>query len=337
MQNRRLLLVGATIATTLGLATIASGAHAQNARKTYKVGAAVYGLKNEYAQLWVQALKAHPAVKSGLVDLVVFDGRYDHLTQDGQFDNMITQKFDVAIYVPIDSNAAGAVIKKASAAGLPVVGSNGPAKSDQLVSFIGSDDVRGGELEAEAVVKALGGKGNVVVFEGPVGQLGAIQRWEGNKKVLERNPGIKVIEKKTANWSRAEAMSLMQNWITAHPGQIHGVIAQNDEMGLGAIAAMKAAGLDYRKIPVAGIDGVSDAVRSVAAGEMILSIRQDATTQAQGALDIALRKVMGPGYKPMSAVWSQYPQMPWGDGTSKLYDVPWTLVTQGNARDFLKQ
>jgi len=335
MQIRRTLLTTAMLATALGLAAIVPGALAQEAKKTYKVGAAIYGLKNEYAQLWVQALKAHPAVKSGLVDLVVFDGRYDHLTQAGQFDSMITQKFDAAIYVPIDSNAAGSVIKKAVAAGLPVIGSNSPPKSDQLVSFVGSNDVLGGELEAEAVIKAMGGKGNVVVFEGPVGQTGAIQRWEGNKKALDRHPDIKVIEKKTANWSRDEALALMQNWITAHPGQINGVIAQNDEMGLGAIAAMKAAGLDPKKIPVAGIDGVSDAIRSVAAGDMILSIRQDATTQAQGALDVTLRKLIGPTYKPMSTVWTLYPKMPWGDGTARLYDVPWTMVTKENAKDFL--
>lgn len=321
-------------AAALMLTSLPMAARAQSAKSRYKIGAAVYGLKNEYAQLWVKALKAHPAVASGRVQLVIFDGRYDHLAQDSQFDTMITQKFDAAIYVPIDSIAGGAVIAKAAAAGLPVVGSNGPVKSDQLLSFVGSDDVRGGEMAAQAVADALNGKGNVVVLEGPVGQLGALQRWEGNKRALDRYPDIKVLEKKTANWSRAEALSLMQNWITAHRGKIHGVIAQNDEMALGAIAAMKAAGLDIKTIPVVGIDGVSDAVRSVAAGEMILSIRQDATTQAQGALDVALRHLAGPGYQP-SEVWNRYPQMPFGDGTAKLYDVPWTLVTQANARQFL--
>ncbi len=332
-MNKRNLLWSALVAASV---LCAGSSMAQEAKKSYKIGAAVYGLKNEYAQLWVDALKEHPAVKSGLVKLTVFDGRYDHLTQSGQFDNMITQKFDAAIYVPIDSIAGGNVVKKATVAGLPVVGSNGPVKSTELVSFVGSNDVLGGEMEADAVIKAMGGKGNVVVFEGPVGQLGAVMRGEGIKKALDRNPNIKVIEKKTANWSRAEALTLMQNWITAHPGQINGVIAQNDEMGLGAIAAMKAAGLDIKKIPVAGIDGVSDAIRSVAAGEMILSIRQDAKTQAQGAMDVALRRVIGPSYKPMSTIWSQYPQMPWGDGTNTLYDVPWTSVTIDNAKQFTK-
>jgi len=324
------------IVTTALLLAVVAGTQAQENKK-YKIGAAVYGVKNEFVQLWVKALKDHPAVKSGLVNLTVFDGQYKHITQANQFDSMITQKFDGAIYIPIDSNAAAAVVDKAVAAGLPVVGSNGPTNSDKLVSYVGSDDVLGGELAAEAVIKAMGGKGNIVVLEGPVGQTGAIQRSEGIDKVLARHPEIKVIERKTANWSRAEAMSLMQNWLTAHPNQIHGVIGENDEMALGAVAAMKQAGIDVTKIPVAGIDGVSDAIKAVSKGEMILSIRQDAKTQAQGALDVLLRKLIGQDYKPLSEVWAVYPEMPWGEGTATLYSVPWTLVTKENAAEFLKR
>jgi ribose transport system substrate-binding protein/putative xylitol transport system substrate-binding protein len=303
--------------------------------KTLKIGAAVYGQRNEFAQLWVHAVKDHPAVKNGLVKLTVFDGRYDHIAQDGQFDTMITQKFDGALYIPIDSVAAGNVVRKSVAAGLAVVGSNGPVKSDQLLSYIGSDDVLGGQIEATAVVRQLGGKGNVVILDGPVGQMGAALRGEGIDSVLKQNPDIKVLERKTANWSRAEALTLMQNWITAHPGKIHGVIAANDEMALGAIAALKAANIDPRTIPIAGIDGVTDALRAIARGEMLLTVRQDARAQAQGALDILLRHKLGPTYQPQSEIWQQYAEvMPWGGGTAGLYTVPWTEVTQENAAQF---
>lgn len=320
----------------LALSATCAVACAQGAvTKTWKIGAAVYGLRNEYAQLWVKAIKDHPAVKSGLVSLTVFDGRYDHLTQDGQFDTMITQKYDGAIYIPIDSIAGGNVVRKAAGGGLPVVGSNGPVKSDRLVSYIGANDVLGGQLEADAVVKKLGGKGNVVILEGPVGQMGAAQRSEGIDGVLKRNPGIKVLERKTANWSRAEALTLMQNWITAHPGRINGVIAENDEMALGAVAALKAAGIDPKTVPIAGIDGVTDAIKAIGRGEMVLTERQDAKAQAQGALDILLRRLIGPAYKPQSTIWQHYANaMPWGDGTAKLYAVPWTEVTQANAAQF---
>lgn len=325
MIQRRTLLTAT--AATLAMPAIARA----QAGKSFKIGAAVYGLKAEFMQLWVGAIKAHPAVRSGQAAITVFDGQYDALTQSNQFDSMITQRFDAIIFVPIDAQAGADAVRKAKAANIPVIGSNTRVVGNELTSFIGSDDVKAGMMEADAVVKAMGGKGNVVVIEGPIGQSAEIDRGRGNREVLAANPGVKVLEHKTANWSRAEAQSLMENWLTAHPGQIGGVIGQNDEMALGALQAIKAAGMDPKKIPLAGIDGVSDAILAVKAGEMV-SILQDANGQAQGALDIALRRLAGEGYKPMSEVWNEYAsQMPWGGGTATEYSVPWTPVTAGNA------
>ena len=84
---------------------------------------------------------------------------------------------------------------------------------------------------------------------------------------------VKVLERKTANWSRAEAMPLMENWLQKHRGKIGGVIAQNDEMALGAIEAIKSAGLNVNDFSIAGVDGVSDAIRSVQEGEMVSILR----------------------------------------------------------------
>ncbi len=324
-----------TLAAGVSLAALAGTAQAQE--KSYRIGAAVYGLQNEYAQRWTKDLKDHPAVKSGMAKIDVFDGRYDHMTQSGQFDTMITQHEDGAIYVTIDSIACDAVLKKANEANLPVVDSNSPCKTDKALSYIGSDDVEGGRRVAKAVIAAMKGPGEVIELEGPVGQLASAQRGQGMKEVLDQHPEIKLITSKTANWSRSEAMKLFTNWLTAYPGRIKGVLAQNDEMGLGAIAAMKAAGMDPKSIPVAGIDGVSDAIRAVNDGDMVLSVAQDSKAQAQGGLDIMLRHLVGASYKPESTIWEQYKdQMPWGDGTAKLYNVPWTDITKTNAASFLK-
>ncbi len=325
------------LAVALSLFSLAAGApQAAPKKKTYRVGAAVYGLKAEFMQIWTQALKDHPAVKDGTVKLTVFDGNYDALTQNNQFDTMITQRYDGALFVPIDIQAGAEAVNKAFAAGIPVVGSNTRVNSDNLLAYIGSNDVIAGEMEADAVIKAIGGKGNVVILEGPIGQSAQIERRKGNEAALAKNPSVKVLQMKTANWSRAEALSLMENWLTAHPGQINGIIGQNDEMALGAIAAVKAKGLDPKKIPTAGIDGVTDAILSVKRGEMV-SILQDARAQAQGALDILLRKLIGPSYKPQSRIWTQYADgMPWNDGQDKVYNVPWTPITLQNADALLK-
>ena len=144
------------IAACAAVAALAAPQFAAAQQKTYKVGAAVYGLKGEFMQLWANALKEHPAVKDGTVKLTIFDGKYDALTQNNQFDTMVTQKFDGILFVPIDIQAGAEAVEKASAAKIPVVGSNTRVNSAKLASYVGSDDAVAGEMEAEAVIKASG-------------------------------------------------------------------------------------------------------------------------------------------------------------------------------------
>jgi len=120
----------------------------------------------------------------------------------------------------------------------------------------------------------------------------------------------------------------MENWITSHGSEIKGVIAQNDEMALGAIEAIKSAGLNVKDFAIAGVDGVTDALHAVKEGNMD-SILQDGAAQAQGAIDVAIKAVK-PDYKPMSEIWKQYPEMTWEDGKKSEYNVPWTPVTLQN-------
>ncbi|WP_064710180.1 substrate-binding domain-containing protein [Rhizobium bangladeshense] len=321
------LLIALASATAL-LATSAA------AQEKIKIGAAPYGLNAEFMQIWTAALQDHPAVKSGEVELTVFDGRYDALVQQDQFKTMITQKYNAIIFAPIDVDAGASAVQSAVDAGIPVIGSNTRVNSDQLTSYVGSDDTVSGYLEAKSVLDKIGCKGNVVIIEGPVGQSAQIQRLEGNKKALAECPDVKVLEDQTANWSRAEAQTLMENWLTSHPNQINGIIGQNDEMALGAIEAIKAAGLDVKSFAIAGIDGVTDALRAVKAGEMT-SILQDARAQAQGALDLAIYNAKNGNYKPESDIWTAYKDMPWNNGKDKTYNVPWTPVTAENVDQLL--
>jgi putative xylitol transport system substrate-binding protein len=295
-----------------------------------RIAAAIYGLKAEFANLYVASLKAHPAVKSGQVQITVFDGKYDPLVQNDQFDTIITQKFDAAVMIPVDFQGSVPGVKKAIEARIPVIVSNATINWDGQTAYIGSDDVIGGELLAEAVCHKLAGKGNVVILQGPIGGSGNIDRTKGIENVLKKYPDVKVLEMKTANWSRAEGLSLMENWLTSHPGQINGIIGENDEMALGAIQALKAAKLPVKDFAIGGIDGVADALTAVKAGEMF-SILQDSTSMAQGALDLALRQVIGPSYQPQAPLWKTYEkEMPWKGGTEKVYWVPWTPVTAEN-------
>lgn len=320
------------IALASAVALLATGASAQ---EKLKIGAAPYGLNAEFMQIWTAALQDHPAVKSGEVELTVFDGRYDALVQQEQFNTMITQKFNAIVFVPIDVEAGATAVQAAADAGIPVVGSNTRVNSDLLAAYVGSDDAISGYMEAKAVLDKIGCKGNVVIIEGPIGQSSQVSRLEGNQKALAECPDVKVLEQQTANWSRAEAQTLMENWLTAHPGEINGVIGQNDEMALGAIEAIKAANLKVEDFAIAGIDGVTDALTAVKEGTMT-SILQDARAQAQGALDLAILHAKKGDYKPQSDIWAQYPDMPFNDGKDKNYNVPWTPVTAENVDKLLE-
>ena len=326
MNLRNSLLAGAV--AVLALSGLGGAANAADPGKPLKIGVDLYGLKAEFMQLWAAAVKQSPAVRNHLVTVTVFDGRYDSLVQQNQFDTMINQKYDAIIFAPIDADAGATAVENAHKANIPVVGTNTKANTDLLTSYVGSDDTRSGYLEAKAVLDKIGCKGNVVIIEGPIGISAQIQRRQGNLKALKECPAVKVLEMKTANWSRAEAQSLMDDWLTRYPNRINGIIGQNDEMALGAIEAIKSAHLKVNDFAIAGIDGITDALLAVKAGEMT-SILQDANAQAQGSLDVAIHSVQ-PGYKPLSDIWAQYPDMKWDGGSDKNYNVPWTPVTASN-------
>lgn len=329
-MNKMTKIALLTSGLLLGTSTLAQAA-------PVKIAVLMYGMKAEFVQLMEKAAKEHLEVKNGNVQLTVYDGRYDPMVQNNQAETAIQTKTDAIIINPMDYEANIDVVTMANKAKIPVVVTNARLNTDQMTSEVVSDDVLGGYLEAKAVLQKMNCQGNVVIIEGPKGGSGEIQRGQGNDKAIaECGPGkIKVLERKTANWSRAEALPLMENWLQKHRGQINGVIAQNDEMALGAIEAIKGANLNVKDFAIAGVDGVSDAIRAVQAGEMV-SILQDAHAQMQGSIDVALRAVKGDSYQPQSDIWKQYAgQMQWDNGTAKRYSVPWTVVTTENAAQLL--
>lgn len=316
----------AAAAVALGLAAPVNAAE-------YNITVMPFGLP-EYMSSWVNEMKQHPLVQDGTVELTVLDGRFDANVQSNQMDTAITRQADAVIFAPIDADAAAAPVARAAAAGIPVIGAVTAANSDQLTTYIGTNDVDGGRIITEKMVELLGGKGNVVMLEGPIGNSPQLRRREGIDSVLEANPGIKLLASKTANWSRAEGLSVMENWLSLYGDAINGVIAQNDEMALGAIQAIEAKGMTTDQIKVVSIDGIQDGVRAVKS-RGLFTLYKSAHYEGQGALDLALRAVIGPSYVPRADIWSR--DMDWKDGTARQYDVPWVPITPANADDYLKQ
>lgn len=334
------MLEGITRRRLLGGLAVAIGAHAGSVQaqqgKPYKLGASTQGLNIEFMRLWANAARSHPAVIKGVATLDITDAHMDAFTQSNDVDRMINQGYQAVLFVPVDIQAGNDPIRRAKAAGIPVIGSNTlVTDKSAYAAYIGSDDVKAGQMLAESVIKRIGGKGNVVIIEGMIGQSAQVQRRQGISETLAKYPDVHVLAQKAANWSRSESMALMEDWITSHPEQIDGVIAQNDEMAMGALKAMKAGGVDPHKVPVGGIDGITDALIAAKRGELMTTL-QDANAQAQGAIDLALRQVVGPSYQPMSPIWADYKStMGWNGGGERDYVVPWVPVTPENVDHLL--
>ncbi|NUJ33030.1 substrate-binding domain-containing protein, partial [Pseudoalteromonas sp. 2103] len=143
--------------------------------------------------------------------------------------------------IPVDVIAAELILEKAERADIPIVLMNRSSLETESV-FIGSDDVSFGFMQMERVAQILKGKGNIAIINGPMGQESQVNRTKGNKQVIEKHKGMKVVSEGTANWNQDEAKSLMKTWIESDI-KIDAVVANNDEMAIGAIEAAEEAGI----------------------------------------------------------------------------------------------
>ena len=154
------------------------------------------------------------------------------------------------------------------------------------VVFVGSDEHVSGTLEGEEIARRLGGKGNIVIMEGELSNNAALQRTADIEDVVKKNPGIKVIQKQTANWSRNEALDLMNNWLT-NGEKIDGIASNNDEMAIGAILALQQAGKDPKSYIIGGVDATADGLAELDKGNLAVTVFQNSTGQGKGAVDAA--------------------------------------------------
>ena len=256
--------------------------------------------------------------KDAKVDLQVEDAGDDVGKQLSQIQNFIAAKVDAIIVNPVDTSATPKMTALAVAAGIPLVYVNRMPSDKQLpakVSFVGSNEVESGTMETKEVCKLLGGKGDILVMMGQLSNQAAVQRTADIHDVIKSADcsGMKILQEQTANWSRTEAADLMTNWITAglKPAA---VIANNDEMAIGAIKALKAAKMD--NVLVSGIDGTADALAAMKAGGLKVTVFQNAAAQGKGAVDAAVK--LSKGEKVDSMVW-----------------VPFELITPANMDKYI--
>lgn len=252
------------------------------------VGVTVYDMSSFITQ-GKEGMEAYASAND--VDLQWNSAGGDVSTQANQVDQYVNAGVDAIIIVPVQADSLEPQVAAAKAASIPVIAVNTSLVGVEVDASVQPDDVAAGEQEATQMVEALGGEGDVVVLEGPLGSSPQLDRGEGIENVLADEPGMEVLAQDTANWKRDEAVNKMKNWISAFGDDIDGVISQNDDMALGAVQALREAGM--ADVKVVGIDGIEDGLNAVQAGEMIGTSLQHGTVELATGLAVAAKIVRG--------------------------------------------
>ncbi|MBN8786157.1 MAG: sugar ABC transporter substrate-binding protein [Terrimonas sp.] len=309
------VLFAAILTVSIFSACNQQGSKQNNGEKSLTIGASMLSLQSEFVANVKDAME--DAAKEKNVNLIVNDAQRTAEKQVQQIETFIAQKVDAIILNPCEVEASSPAVEKAKAAGIPIINVNSEttAKPD---GFAGSRDEESGEIAMEQIAKLLGGKGNIVIMDGYMGQAAQIKRAIGAKNVLSKYPGIKVLAEQTAEWDRAKGMNLMENWIQSYGDKINAVFAHNDEMGMGALQALEQAKLKD-KIIVVSIDAIVDALQAVKDGRLDATVFQDAKGQGAGAVELAIRLAKK---EPVE---------------QKEIFIPFQLVTKENVDGFMKK
>lgn len=208
-----------------------------------KIGISLNSLGHPYGVAQKAAFEAAVGDYFPKMTFVTTDGQGDAVTQSSQVRDLITQGIDVLVITPLETDSLAPVVKAAKDAGIPVV-VHDRTVSTTVDTFIGADNVQAGRTAAQWVVDTLGeGGGTVVEVQGTLGASATIDRHQGMEEVFAENPDVKVIQSVAADYMRADAYTAMQDTLQRFgPGEIDVVYTQGDEMGLGALRAIKEAG-----------------------------------------------------------------------------------------------
>ena len=279
------------------------------------IGASMLSLQAEFVVNVKDAMEARAKEKN--IKLIVTDAQLTAEKQVQQIETFISQKVDAIILNPCEVEASSPAVDKARAAGIPIINVNSETKSP-ADAFVGSRDEEAGEIAMEQLAKSINYSGNIVIMDGNMGQAAQIKRSKGAMNVVAKYPNLKIIAEQTAQWDRAKAMTLMENWIQSYGSKINAVFAQNDELGMGALKALDQVNMKS-KIVLVSVDAIADALQAVKAGRLNATVYQDAKGQGEGAIDLALKLIKKEKLDKSETF------------------IPFKLVTIENVNDFLKK
>ncbi|NAZ86164.1 substrate-binding domain-containing protein [Kineococcus indalonis] len=288
-------MLGGFGVSTLALALQACGAGDPTAggggddggAQQLRIGVSVYDMSS-FITAGKEGMDAYAEANG--IELLWNAANLDVNTQASQVDQYVNGGVDAIIVVPVQADSLQPQVAAAKAAGIPLIAVNAELNSTDIAGNVQPDDVAAGAEEMQMMADALGGQGGIVVLQGPLGQSGELNRTKGIQQTLANYPGITILAQDTANWKRDEAVNKVKNWISAFGDQIKGVVSENDDMGLGALQAMKEAGAS---VPIVGIDGIEDGLNAVKSGEFIGTMLQNGTVELSAGLAVAAKIARG--------------------------------------------
>jgi len=256
----------------------------------YTIGVTYQNLQNEFVINIQDAMRKR--AKELNIKLIEVDGQGKAENQISQVENFLALDVDAIILNPFDQYGSAPVVSIAKREGKPIVVVNAVVVNlDKADAYVGSNDQEAGRIAATYILQVLKGRGNIALIRGPNGHSAEIQRTEGIMEILKDHPDIKIIFDQSGNWDRTQGLELMENWLSTGKS-LQAVIAQNDEMALGAQKAIEAAG-KQNDIVVIGIDAIPDALRAVKEGKLCATVFQDARGQGILALELAVKLCEG--------------------------------------------
>ncbi|MDB6177013.1 sugar ABC transporter substrate-binding protein [Paracoccus sp. Z330] len=289
-------------ASAIALA-VTSAAHAE------KIGVTMAAFDDNFLTVLRTGMQEHAATMDS--ELQLEDAQNEVGRQLNQIQNFVASGVDAIIVNPVDTDATIPMTQLAEQAGIPLVFVNRePVNLKQLPAtqaYVGSLEIEAGNQQGQhacELLKAMGKtEARVAILMGDLSNQAARLRTQGAEDIFAGDECgfIEVVEKQTAMWQRTLGSDMVTNWLSAGL-EIDAVLANNDEMAVGAAQALRNAGADFDQVVVAGVDGTIDAKAMIQSGEIDHTVFQDAVGQGHGAVDAAVRLARGEEVEQISYI-----------------------------------
>jgi ribose transport system substrate-binding protein len=272
--------------------SVAPAASPADKGKQITIGFSQVTMESPFYVALVDAAKAE-AAKQG-VNLITIDAQNNIEKQNHDVQDLITKGINVLILNPSNPTAVAPALQAAKQANIPVITVDRPTEQ-KVTAFVGRDNKKMGEVAGKQAVQLLGGegkaKGKVIELQGDAGGKVMMDRHSGFHSVVEKEPGVKIVEGPYSNYVRAEAIKAFQDLLQANP-DVTLVYAHNDDMALGAVQVLEQAKM-LDKVKIVGIDGLSEAVKAIMDGKYHATVLNDPAKLGQLVFATALKAAKG--------------------------------------------